>query len=466
VTKPDGTTYKRGLKSDFPTLYTEIHSHPMTAEDYKAAHREEKFRVQQWAKLALLDFSKRMPKGVEFACVLHLDEGHVHIHILAVNMADPKMSANKLHAGKVAAEEWRRTHGQAETLAGVPKPAPQDRPNKPKRPKPSKTPATQKKRDAAHAAALAEWEGKCALVQADNTAALDQWRSQNNAHLRKLRKDRKGKPGDVEAYEAALVVFQDRYFEMVGKKCGLLRNGPGTERLSAMQYHARKKHARLMANEEAAMQAKVAQQGGERAQIIADAATVAADKVALTHQQAELNAEEQALAEREAEIERQEAALRAAEDSWKNREQALAEATLALKQREVTVAEKERILQNERSELSAHKLALDKEMSDRTTELEAREVLVAAQQSEVMGAAAAIEDMVNQFAAGSLTIESGKLKFGRHHPFLQRAATTTPEKRSPMQRIVARFVGALKHAATALSGGATPSFEQEDRPGM
>lgn len=69
----------------------------MTAADYRAASQEEKARIHQWAKLALSDFSKRIPKGVKVAAVLHLDEGHVHFHILAVNIADRKMSANKLH---------------------------------------------------------------------------------------------------------------------------------------------------------------------------------------------------------------------------------------------------------------------------------------------------------------------------------------------------------------------------------
>ncbi|WP_156477455.1 hypothetical protein [Falsihalocynthiibacter arcticus] len=48
-------------------------------------------------------------RGTEFVSWphLHLDEGHVHVHILAMNTADRKLDANKLHAGKVAAAVHR-----------------------------------------------------------------------------------------------------------------------------------------------------------------------------------------------------------------------------------------------------------------------------------------------------------------------------------------------------------------------
>lgn len=55
-----------------------------------------------WGVRVLADFEARMPKGIDYTSVLQLDEGHVHIHILAMNTPDPKLDANKLHAGKVA----------------------------------------------------------------------------------------------------------------------------------------------------------------------------------------------------------------------------------------------------------------------------------------------------------------------------------------------------------------------------
>lgn len=441
VTKPDGTTYQRGLKSDFPTLYTEIHSHPMTAADYKAASREEKARVNRWAKLALADFAKRMPKGVKFAAVLHLDEGHVHLHILALNMADPKMRANKLHVGKIAAEEWRREHGRSETLIGLPKPEPIARPNKPKKPKPSKTPATQKKRNAAHAAAVAEWETECGRIDAQNAAALEVWTAKNNAHLRQLRKGRKGKAADVEAYEAALVAFQDRYYETVGRRCGLLRNGPGAERLPTKQYHARKRQARVIAEQEAAMRAEAARQGSDRAQIIAEAKTIASDKAALTRQEGELAARAQALAKREVALSRQETALQAVEDSLKERKQAQARTQRAQDQRAADLEAKE-------------------------TGLIGREEAVKEQEAEIKEAVGAIASLVGQLETGAIRERDGGVSFGRVPQFLIRIARTPPERRSPVQQLVGRFAGLIRRVATAIGGGREiENTEPEARPG-
>lgn len=465
VTNPDGTTYQRGLKSDFPTLYTEIHSHPMTAADYKAASREEKGRVQRWAKLALSDFAKRMPQGVEFAAVLHLDEGHVHFHILAVNMADPKLSANKLHAGKIAAEEWRRSNGHAETLTGLPKPMLQARPNKPKKPKPSKTPATQKKRDAAHGAAVAEWESACGRIEAENTAALEAWKAENNVHLRKLRKERKGKAGDIEAYETALAAFQDRYYETVGKRCGLLRKGPGTERLSSKQYHARKGHARTVADQEAAMKTTAARQGAERAQIIADTNTMVREKAMIAHQEGEVDAMAQALAEREFEMSRREAALRAAEDSLKKKEHKQAEKEKTLAGREVETEQRDAQLNVDHERFAQQKQTFEREITERVAVLDGWEQAIAVQVAEVNDAVAALADMVEQFERGHLRLDGDRIVFDRHHPFLRRAATTERTQLSPVQRLAVRFVRVLKSALVAMSGGRDAKSEvTEDRP--
>lgn len=62
---------------------------------------------------------------------MHLDEGYVHFHILAINTNDPKLDANKLHVGKAFA---------AETCGELKK-----RPKKPKQPRPSKNQETKRK---------------------------------------------------------------------------------------------------------------------------------------------------------------------------------------------------------------------------------------------------------------------------------------------------------------------------------
>ena len=264
-----GKRYQRRLKSDFPTLYTEIHSHPMTAEEYKTASPEAQAQVGAWANTALKDFVSRMPEGVRFAAVVHLDEAHVHFHILAVNMADPKMSANKLHVGKIAAEKWRQENGSSTTLEALPRPKLTTRPNKPRKPKPSKNRATQAKRDAAHAVAVSAWEADCAEVEIANATAVAEWEVENAVHLQAGRKARRAKVEDVDAYQSAMVAFQDRYFEAVGKPCGLLRNGPGMERLSTKQYAARKTRAREMADQAAAQRA-VAERNAQEAKRLQD----------------------------------------------------------------------------------------------------------------------------------------------------------------------------------------------------
>jgi hypothetical protein len=44
----------------------------------------------------------RMPRGVDWPAVMYLDAGFLHFHIIDINTDEPKMHANKLHAGKEA----------------------------------------------------------------------------------------------------------------------------------------------------------------------------------------------------------------------------------------------------------------------------------------------------------------------------------------------------------------------------
>ncbi|WP_247676984.1 MULTISPECIES: plasmid recombination protein [unclassified Leisingera] len=156
VTASSGKSYTRRLRSDAPTLYTEVHSHPVAARDFLAAPNKHQPVINRWANLALKDFRKRMPPGVQFAAAFHLDEANVHMHILALNMNDPRLDANKLHAGKVAAADYRASHEKPRTLSSLPKPELKPKPRKPKKPKPSKNRVTQKKNMAKQERALAE----------------------------------------------------------------------------------------------------------------------------------------------------------------------------------------------------------------------------------------------------------------------------------------------------------------------
>lgn len=53
----------------------------------------------------------------------------------------------------------------------------------------------------------------------------------------------------TEAYKAAMRAWQDSYWENVGRRHGLLRTGPGRERLSRSEYKARKEAAARQARE-------------------------------------------------------------------------------------------------------------------------------------------------------------------------------------------------------------------------
>jgi len=186
-----------------------------------------------------------MPKGVDFTAVLHLDESHVHIHILAMNTPDPKLDANKLHAGKVAAARWRDAN-ESDVIAPLPKPELVTRPLKPKKRRPSKNRQTQAKHDAEHIAAVAAWEQACAPIDATNAELMVAWEARNKDHIRAARQKR-GKAGVQRAYDAAMKKLQDDYYEAVGKQCGLLRFGPRQARKSTKVYNAEKEQARRSA---------------------------------------------------------------------------------------------------------------------------------------------------------------------------------------------------------------------------
>ncbi|WP_376870192.1 Mob protein [Albirhodobacter sp. R86504] len=252
VTGKNGTTYTRALRKDAATLYTEIHSHPLTSEEVMADPDAHAHSIVDWGTRVLDDFKARMPKGIDYTSVLHLDEGHVHIHILAMNTADPKLDANKLHAGKVAAAV-HRDQNVSDAIESLPKPDLAKRPNKPKKSRPSKNRVTQKKNDASHAAAVIAWETECAEIDAANDKLITAWEAENKRHLNEGRQKR-GRPSVQTAYIAAMKKLQDDYYEAVGKPCGLLRVGPRLARKSTKEYAAEKKQAKRLAKEAARLE--------------------------------------------------------------------------------------------------------------------------------------------------------------------------------------------------------------------
>ena len=128
-------------------------------------------------------------------------------------------------------------------VSALPKPTLEKRPNKPKQPRPSKNRETQKKNKAKRAAQLDAWEKACAKVAARNDALMAQWDAENSEYLQIARKAR-GAILEKQAYTNALKQLQDRYYERVGRPCGLMRDGPRKQRLSTKQYDAQKATAK------------------------------------------------------------------------------------------------------------------------------------------------------------------------------------------------------------------------------
>lgn len=334
VTAKSGKTYSRSLRSDAPTLYTEIHSHPMSSKNFLEDRAKHKNEIARWADLVVRDFRKRMPEGITFAGVIHLDEAHVHMHILAVNANDPRLDANKLHVGKAAAAEYRAAHDKPQTLSSLPKPELLPKPKKPKKPRPSKNRVTQKKNMAKHEKALADWEAACAGVEAVNARKLEEWSVENGRHLHAARKKGSGKNPEKAAFTAAMKAFQDRYYEAVGRPCGLLRKGPGHERLTTKQYAARKAGAKARAEEQLAnlrfeTQLEVREQALE-----AQARRVAAEENSLKKKEAEVTAREETVLSSEREVEARERSLEERDERAAQREEQLAEREAAIRARE------------------------------------------------------------------------------------------------------------------------------------
>jgi hypothetical protein len=245
VTRKDGTTYTRKLRTDASTLYTEIHSHPLPAAGFMKDRKKHGPEIKEWVAHALSDFKLRMPKDIDWSAVMHVDEGFVHFHILAINTSDPKLDANKLHAGKMAAAKLREELDTPTAVSSLPKPILEKRPNKPKQPRPSKNRETQKKNKIKREAQLAAWELQCREVVSRNAVLTEEWEAENGEHLQVARKAR-GPIPEKQAYTTALKQLQDRYHEKVGKPCGLLRDGPRKQRLSTQQYKAQKATAQKL----------------------------------------------------------------------------------------------------------------------------------------------------------------------------------------------------------------------------
>lgn len=249
-----GHVYQRSLRKDAATLYTEIHSHPLTSADYLAAPTVHRATLQEWVRRLLKHFKSRMPDGITFSAVIHFDEGHVHIHILVLNKTDHKMNANLLHSGKVAAMKAELGGFRETKIQGLAEPILRPFPRRPRPPRPSKNRQTQKNNDLKYASDLDEWRTASERIRRENDKAMREWNKNNKEHLRRERARRRDIRGDgrhvespLAAYTTAMRNLQDQYYEHVGKYCGLQRLGPRKARKTTKQAFEDRKAAEHLA---------------------------------------------------------------------------------------------------------------------------------------------------------------------------------------------------------------------------
>lgn len=478
--------------------------------------------------LVVADFSKRMPEGIKASAVVHLDESHVHMHILVINLDDPKLDANKLHIGKRKATEVRETHD--DRLPALPQPELLPKPLKPKAPKPSRTPKTQAKRQADYKEALANWERAKKDVAAANETTLAAWKEANREQCQRER-GKVGKPKATQAYNAAMTQLQDDYHEAVGKPCGLLRDGPKAQRLSTVEYDRAKKQAKKAIEAKAALSkleaakwdaevllaATQAEQEAERARTsaamqdlerlreaqeakereLADReATLAVDleshreasealallSLEATEKAAKLNVQEESLAQREAQLAIRIGQLDERESviDQKTKEMLaeMASTEDALRQREADLAARDAQAQQRASQLDQRQATFEASLAKakqsiaaeraanqtQANQLTEREAALAAKERAIEAAQEEIEEVTQGMEALMNAVENEEVDLvtepqattGLHKAFL-RLVMTQPEKRSPLQRLLGRFVSFLKRGQS-VDGG--PSYGQ------
>lgn len=419
VTQKNGATYERGLRKDAATLYTEIHSHPLTSEEVRADRDAHLNTIATWSEHVLADFKRRMPKDIDYTSVLHLDEGHVHIHILAMNTNDPRLDANKLHAGKVAAAV-HRDENASDAIPSLPKPDLAARPKKPKKPRSSKNRVTQKKNDARHAGEVANWAVECAAIEAGNAALIATWETENKLHLKSARQAR-GRPTVQKVYIAAMRKLQDDYYEAVGKPCGLLRIGPRLARKSTKEYAAEKRQAKRMAEQAAALDD---QRQGQ-----------AAKDTDLTARAGELEAAEAALADREA-------------------------------VHEADVAAKSEALEQERAAWKTAKAEHQKTHDEREKMLVEKENTIKGREAELTEAVVAMGEIFEAVEAGEAEVVNGKLTLPYWPDIIARMKSERRDEVStPIRKLIGGFVGLVLRLSKRMQDSDAPEM-QDDGPGL
>ncbi|WP_282602220.1 Mob protein [Paracoccus sp. PARArs4] len=413
--KGDNKLHSQRLRSNANTLYTEIHSHPARVEDIWGGKSPElKQEVEAWIDRAVSHFEKRMPPGVEYAVALHTDEAHVHFHILALNVGDPKLNANKLHAGKAAAERVRESEEATTPTPGLPRPELEPRPRKPKKFKPSKNRKTQARNEVAYREKIAAWEAECVACEARNDALLADWRERNKAHQQEHRRTR-GRTAENKAYNAALRALQDDYHAQVGAPSGLLRDGPRKARKTTRQHAAEKETAKRLAK---VMQSQKSDH--------------------------ETNLR---FAQQNADDEAANAQTRAALEAWE----------LDLARTEARLIAGNRALRDQKA-LHA------REAEAREAALRAREEAVSASEQDLQNAFEGLNAIMTGLEDGSVTVADNRIT-GRGLGSQLRSAFAADAPRTPGHSLLRRFVRFVIRSWNAIETRGGPEIEHDYRDG-
>jgi len=97
-----------GFRKDSPTLANAVFSFPYRPDQANdPAYLAFRNETIEWFRAQIVALGGEIKSIVQ-----HTDEGWCHIHVFAMNMNDPKLSAKKLHWGEIAAAKAKKETGK------------------------------------------------------------------------------------------------------------------------------------------------------------------------------------------------------------------------------------------------------------------------------------------------------------------------------------------------------------------
>ena len=220
--------------------------------------------------------------------------------------------------------------------------------------------------------------------------------------------------------------FQDRYYDAVGKYCGLLRVGPHLARKSTKAYAADKAQAKHIAE-------TLAESERTKEQLLEQ-------RKGLERQQAELS-----------QIHHQQ---KIRQESLQAREERLIADQTELARREDMIRKKVKVarqdVERERSEIAAAQHEKEQQLAGQAAALKKKEhelvqtaIALKNQRKEFDDAVEAMDEVLTAVESGETTVDGGKLNFQRMPAFLHGMRNIAPEQRSPIQKLVGRFINVI-----------------------